>query len=97
MNYQDALNECQRLVILRCLSEMTGYKANESILQNLLDCYGYSLSRDQVKTHMAWLAEQGLITVDTVADIQVATLTARGEDCAAGRAQVPGVKRPRAK
>ncbi|MBA1271684.1 ArsR family transcriptional regulator, partial [Pseudomonas carnis] len=51
-------------------------------------------SRDQVKTEMHWLAEQGAVTVADVGPVLVATLTERGQDIAAGRARVPGIKRP---
>lgn len=97
MSYQSDLHEDQRLVILRTLLEMNGYQANESILQMVLDKYGHNISRDLVVSHMNWLQEQGLLTLETVAGIQVATLSGRGEDVAVGRATVPGVKRPRVK
>ena len=84
-----------RLVILRCLNEDPGYDLNESMLQAMLEALGHNLSRDRVRTELAWLAEQGLVTVALVVSIQVATLTARGADVAAGRSTVPGVKRPR--
>ncbi|ARR08655.1 hypothetical protein Vc3S01_A0682 [Vibrio campbellii] len=76
---------------------MDGYEANESILDSCLDAYGHKISRDAVRTHLAWLEEQSLITIRTVAECQIATLTGRGEDVATGQARVPGVKRPRAK
>ena len=59
-----------------------------------LDSFGHTLSRDQVKTEMQWLAEQGALTLNDVGPVLVATLTERGQDIAAGRARVPGIKRP---
>ena len=97
MSYQSVLHEDQRLVILRTLAEMNGYQANESILQTVLDQYGHNISRDLVVTHLQYLQEQALIQLEDIRGIQVATLTARGEDVAAGRASAQGVKRPRAK
>ncbi|NKF51375.1 ArsR family transcriptional regulator [Shewanella sp. WXL01] len=96
MALKTIINEHQRLVILRLLSEVPGYDLNESILQDGLDAYGLDISRDALRTQLSWLAEQGLITVETVESTQKAMLTARGEDVATGRAHVPGVKRPRA-
>ncbi len=96
MSFEDLLIQDQRLVILRSLNEMAGYEANESILDSCLDTYGHKISRDQVRTHLAWLKEQGLISLRDVSGYQVATLTGRGEDVATGQAKVPGVKRPRA-
>ncbi len=97
MSFKEVLLEDQRLVILRSLHEMDGYEANESILDSCLDAYGHRISRDAVRTHLAWLEEQNLITLREVADCKIAMLTGRGEDVATGQARVPGVKRPRAK
>lgn len=88
------LREDQRLVILRVLADMPSYRANSSVLYNVLDQYGHSPSRDQVKTEMHWLAEQDLVTIDDISDLLIATLTSRGADVARGRITVPGVKRP---
>lgn len=97
MSFQTDLHEDQRLVILRTLAEMNGYQANESILQMVLDKYGHNISRDLVLSHLQFLQEQGLVSLEDVNGIQVATLNSRGEDVAAGRATVSGVKRPRAR
>ena len=91
---KDLLDADQRLVILRSLVDAGG-EANESILQDCLDAYGHRVSRDQVRTHVAWLAEQGLVVIETVGSYMVATLTGRGQDVSEGRTTVPGVKRPR--
>lgn len=96
MSFKSLLTEDQRLVILRSLHEMQGYEANESIVDSCLDAYGHNISRDQVRNHLAWLEEQGLVTLRQVSDCKIARLTGRGEDVATGQATVPGVKRPRA-
>ncbi|APC14540.1 hypothetical protein BLL42_01870 [Pseudomonas frederiksbergensis] len=92
--YAEYLRQDIRLVILRLLAEMTAYRANSSVLTMALDNYGHTLSRDQVKTELHWLLEQGALTLDDVGPVLVATLTERGQDIAAGRARVPGIKRP---
>ncbi|MBC2658304.1 ArsR family transcriptional regulator [Pseudomonas sp. MSSRFD41] len=92
--YAEFLRQDYRLVILRLLGEMGGYRANSSVLTMALDRYGHTLSRDQVKTELHWLAEQGALTLADVGPVLVATLTERGQDIAAGRARVPGIKRP---
>ncbi len=96
MSFKTLLTEDQRLVILRSLREMQGFEANESIIDSCLEAYGHNISRDQVRTHLAWLEEQQLITLRNLSDYQIARLTGRGEDVATGQATVPGVKRPRA-
>ncbi|MGP5238699.1 VpaChn25_0724 family phage protein [Pseudomonas helleri] len=92
--YADYLRHDIRLVVLRLLVEMTAYRANSSVLTMALDNYGHTLSRDQVKTELHWLAEQGALTLSDVGPVLVVTLTERGQDIAAGRARVPGIKRP---
>ncbi|WP_028294275.1 VpaChn25_0724 family phage protein [Oceanobacter kriegii] len=94
MAYQDILNQDQRLVILRSLNDVNG-TANDSIINKMLDAYGHKVSRDVVKTHLYWLEEQGLISLDSVMSTDVATITGRGIDVAQGRARVPGVGVPR--
>lgn len=96
MAMKQIMNEHQRLVILRLLGEVPGFDLNESILQDGLNAYGLDISRDGLRTQLAWLAEQDLVRLDKVGCTQKAVLTARGEDVANGRALVPGIKRPRA-
>lgn len=92
--YSDFIRQDVRLVLLRLLVEMTAYRANSSVLTMALDSYGHTLSRDQVKTELHWLAEQGALTLQDVGPVIVATLSERGQDIAAGRTRVPGIKRP---
>ena len=98
MSFAETLQADRRLVILRLLEQSPGYALNSSILSTGLDEMGHSVSRDQVSTELSWLQEQGLVTVETVPTqtkkILVAKLTERGLDVQAGRATVPGVKRP---
>ena len=92
--YAEVITSDIRLVILRALAEDVGYSHNESVLQSILEQFGHVVSRDRVRNELAWLAEQGLIGIRDSAGYMVATLTGRGADVAAGRATVPGVKRP---
>ncbi|UYZ84297.1 ArsR family transcriptional regulator [Entomomonas sp. E2T0] len=94
--YKELLTEQERLVILRVLTELNGYTSNNSIITELLKKWGLKVSHDQVKTHLRWLDEQGLITIEDINGVLIATLTERGEDVANGFATVDGVKRPRA-
>lgn len=94
--YADFLRKDMRLVLLRILLELPGYRSNSSVLSNMLHQLGHSATRDQTKTELRWLAEQGLITVDEVASVLVCTLAERGQDVAEGRAVVDGVAKPRA-
>ena len=98
-SYRQRVNEDARLRILQILAEDTGYTVNDRILSSCLADLGHGLSADTLASHLAWLAEQSLVTTETVSSgpsaITVATLTQRGQDVAAGRARTPGVARPR--
>jgi len=85
-SYTERFAEDRRLVILRVLAKCPEYTANEFVLQSEIRGYGHSVSRDLLRTDLAWLAEQGLVTVDRVNTTHVVRMT--------GRATVPGVKRP---
>lgn len=94
-SFQQALTEDRRLSLLLVLSETPGYRANAFLLRDAIaDIYGHSSSVDQVRTDLAWLHEQQLVDAKITGDVAMATLTSRGADVAAGRANVPGVKRP---
>ena len=92
--YAQHLTEDRRLVILRILAELPTYRANSSLIGTLLSQWGHAPTRDQVKTDLTWLQEQGLLSVETLETVMLATLAERGADVVAGRAVVPGVKRP---
>lgn len=83
-----------RLSLLRTLAGAPGYRANSSILHSVTSEFGLVASRDQIKTELAWLAEQGLVDNQDLMGLTVATLTERGLDVAEGRAMAPGVQRP---
>lgn len=86
--------EDRRLVLLRLLAEDNDYRINSSILQQSLDLYGHSVSRDKLHAEIHWLQEQDLVTYEQLNSVMVVTLTQRGLDIAQGRSSTPGVKRP---
>lgn len=89
------LTEDRRLSVLLVLAQTPGYSASVFLLRDAIgQIYGHSASIDQVRTDIAWLAEQALVTARAAANVTLATLTTRGADVAAGRASVPGVKKP---
>ena len=88
------ITEDRRLAILRFLAEDKGYSLNTSVLKDALVAIGHSVTRDEVETQAAWLAEQGLVEVSGVGPVNVVKLMARGAEAAEGLARVPGVKRP---
>lgn len=96
-NFSEFLKQEIRLVMLRLLCEMPQYRSNSSLLASGLDQYGLSCSRDQVKTELYWLKEQGHLEIEAEAGtVLVVKLTSRGEDIACGRSRAPGIKKPSA-
>ena len=93
-NFSTHLTEDRRLVLLRLLAELPVYRANSSVLNMALERFGHATTRDQVRTELRWLEEQGLVSVEDMGPVLVATATERGLDVARGRAVVPGVARP---
>lgn len=93
-SFAEFLRNDVRLVILRLLAEMPAYSANSSVLTVALGRFGHAITRDQVKTELAWLQEQGLVSCEDLGAVLVATLAERGADVARGLAIVPGVARP---
>lgn len=94
MSFETTVQVHLRLTILRLLSEDPDYRLNDSLITDMTEDYGFTPSRDKVRTELAWLKEQGLIKTDDDPGITIATLTERGLDVARGRVVVPGVKRP---
>jgi hypothetical protein len=90
MSYSEIVQADRRLMILRALAATSGYGANRRLIQQFLDGEGHIVSRDLIDADIAWLAELGLVAVHDDA----VTLTGRGDDVAAGRSVVPGVRRP---
>ena len=97
MSYAEFHGEHIRLSILRLLDGMGEYTANDSVLHQGVNSMGLSCSRDTMRNHLSWLAEQGLIRIKkagTNQNIIVATITERGSEIGAGVSTVPGVQRP---
>jgi hypothetical protein len=95
MSYSDLLAQDRRLCILRLLLASPGGAGNEALLHAALPDLGHTPSSDQIRVDLAWLAEQGLLSMRETHGLVVVNLTGRGQDVGEGRAAVPGVKRPR--
>ena len=95
-NVQDIFTKNRRLAILRFLAEDQDYSLTTSVLQSALAAIGHGVSRDVVEADAAWLAEQGLATMERLDNLPVTVLriSTRGMDVARGVASHPGVDRP---
>lgn len=94
MNFQEHTDQHVRLTILRFLLDVPGYTANASTLKTVCGAFALVVTRDQIHTHIGWLADQRLVTRSEQGDMIIATLTERGGDVAEGRTRVDGVARP---
>lgn len=84
----------RRLSILLTLSASPEYRANDSLLCTVVNEFGIVSTRDQIRSDLVWLREQGFTTTRDVAGAIVATLTEAGAEIAAGRRIDPGVAKP---
>ncbi|MCG7565867.1 hypothetical protein MHM95_06145 [Pseudoalteromonas sp. CnMc7-15] len=95
MALQDVQAEHQRISILISLKESADYGANISMLADILQRYALGCSRDQLKTQVNWLEQNGYVTVERLSDnTWIAKITHAGIDVANGHSVVPGIKRP---
>ena len=94
-DYSDTLRRHRRLAILRHLSACAEYTSNGSILVDVLRGVGVTSTRAQVTTELAWLDENGMVTLDDRGDFVIAAATGRGVEIARGQASHPDIQRPR--
>jgi Fe2+ or Zn2+ uptake regulation protein len=95
VNFYDYTMGHARLAILRALTEASAHTANDSVLSMVMEQLGLPVTRDQLRTQLGWLEEQGLIRISRPTDtLLVVALRERGADVALGRAHVEGIQRP---
>ena len=92
--YLEHQSRHRRLSILRALAEAPEYRTNDSLLATILNEFGIVSTRDQVRTDVTWLRDQGFVTVRETAGVLIVTLGEAGGEIAAGRRTDPGIARP---
>lgn len=93
MSYSEKFIEHLRITILRFLQEEANYALNESLLLDYTESFAFDRDRTRLREQLRWLEDEGLITLESVCGIYVATLTKRGLDVAGGKKH-EGVKKP---
>lgn len=95
-NFFDFTMEHVRLAVLRMLAfEAVAHVSNESLVTERMQALGLPVTRDQLRTQLGWLEEQGLIRAERTTDgFIVVSLRERGGEVAAGRARVDGIAKP---
>jgi hypothetical protein len=95
MSYSHLVRRDRRRDILAFLDDCAEYTSNGDVILGVLNGLGIGTTRDQLLGELAWLAEQGLVTLDETAGFSVVTLLQRGVEVARGIARHPEVSRPR--
>ena len=97
MSIVDILAADRRLVALRCLSEVAGYRLNEQVLQTAIGSITHRCSADELRADLEFLRRHGLVTVEHIqvpsGELLAATLTQAGLDVSQGQPH-PGIARP---
>ena len=94
-NFYDFTMGHARLAVLRALCEAPTHSANDSVLAQLMETLGLPVTRDQLRTQLSWLEEQGLVLLARPnTSLIVVKLRERGGEVAIGRAHIEGVQRP---
>lgn len=95
MSFPDLVVASQRLHILQLLEQDAGYSHNQHILASGLEALGHAVGMVEVREHIRWLEQAGLLVVRDVHGIGlVASINRAGVDVAMGRVRVDGVERP---
>jgi DNA-binding transcriptional ArsR family regulator len=94
MDYDDFRTRDLRLTLLKSLSVQPGYRANENILQHEARSVGIDVSRDQVRTQLRYLKEQGAVELREVGFVMVATISLRGKEHVDGLTVLEGINTP---
>lgn len=93
-SYDEFTRKHRRLSILRILAVAPGYSSNDSLLTVVVNDFGIVSTRDQVRSDVTWLKDQGFVTTRDTAGVLVVTLTEAGGEVAAGRRGDPGIAKP---
>ncbi|WP_415714418.1 ArsR family transcriptional regulator [Maridesulfovibrio sp.] len=93
--YPEEVTESLRLHILRSLVELN-HTANDSVLLNRADKFGFCFSRDRFRKELRWMERNGLIEFTKIEDSDCyrVELLAYGDDVCHGRERLEGVQNP---
>ncbi len=96
MSLAASIRSMVRLVVLQLLAADLGYSQNHAVIRLALVSHAaQSLTDAEVKAHLSWLEDRGLVTTEVVGPYTVAKLTDQGLKVARGDEVVDGIDRPR--
>lgn len=93
-NFRDFEARFRRRDVLAYLLISRDFSANDSLLRSVMREQGYLVSGEQLRVDVAWLAEQHLVRLREIGEVQIVTLLERGRDIAEGAEQLEGVALP---
>jgi hypothetical protein len=96
VTFDQRIREEARLVLLRALADEPDRRLNSSLLGIALEHFGIQRSRDWVHDELRWLADMGVVGIETAGTVMIATLRQKGVDHVERRHVVTGIKRPSA-
>lgn len=94
MSYSAYIEADARLVILKELAAQYDGRLNETILTRVLDGFGYSRSREWVRTQMRKMSEVGAVELTEAGSVLIAEITRAGFDHVERRSVLEGIARP---
>jgi hypothetical protein len=97
VSYEVLLRQDRRLTILKTLSTSPGKAANESQLERMCNALKVASSRNQVRTEMLWLGQQGFVEIEDFEGVLLATATDEGVKIAEGLFTHPDITEPAAR
>ena len=84
-----------RRAILQLLAQDRGYSMNDAILRSAVDrLSAVTLSPSEMRDHLSWLEDRGVVTTEAVPPYVLAKLTDFGLAVAEGHETLAGVSRP---
>lgn len=96
MSLAAAIRAMVRREVLRLLASDAGYSQNHAIIRRAMESStAQSLTETEVRGHLSWMEDRGLVTTETVGPYLLAKLTDRGLSVARGEEHVEGIERPR--
>lgn len=91
----DTMRRARRRVILEILSSTPDGQSGELFLEPVLNSRRIRSDRDQVRTELAWLQDQGLVALEEIAGDMFATILSGGRAIAEAKRVHPDIeKRP---
>ena len=92
MTFQELQTQDHRRSALWFLLYDSDHELSDTMIGQCFEMQRKNISSDALKTQIAWLSEQGLVTVSNIGNISSVALTDRGLEVAKGVVSAFGVR-----